>query len=367
MALTAGIIGLPNVGKSTLFNAITNSKVLVENYPFATIDPNVGVVEVPDKRMDDLVRIAKPQKIIPAAFEFTDIAGLVKGASQGEGLGNKFLSHIREVDALCHVVRCFEDVNVTHVDGSVNPVRDVETISLELIFADLEIIEKRIPKIEKKALMKTDKDHVREYEILVKIKATLEQGLPARLTSLTVEDKEYIKNFNFLTIKPIIYIANISEEEFVDGIENDLVKSLKELATKEGNNVVVISAKIEAELAVLEDDEKAMFLEEMGVSESGLDHLIVMAYQTLGLKTYFTMGEKEVRAWTYKDGFTAPQCAGVIHSDFERGFIRAEVVSYADLMTYGSEKAAKEAGKFRLEGKTYLMQDGDICHFRFNV
>jgi len=367
MALTAGIVGLPNVGKSTLFNAITKAGALAANYPFATIDPNVGVVQVPDTRLDKLTEIVTPQKTIKTSFEFTDIAGLVKGASKGEGLGNQFLSHIRETDAICQVVRCFDDEDVTHVDGAVDPIRDIETINLELAFADLDIVDKRIPKIEKKAQLKLDKDFVREYEILVKIREVLMNDQPARMAELTVEDKEFIKNFNFLTMKPILYVCNVSEDEIVDYSDNEYVKQVTEYAQNEGSEVVVVSAKIEAELSELDDEDKEMFMEDLGVEESGIDQLIKKAYNLLGLKTFFTAGEKEVRAWTYKDGMKAPQCAGVIHTDFEKGFIKAEVVSYEDLVEYGSETKAKEAGKYRLEGKEYIMKDGDICLFRFNV
>jgi len=367
MALTAGIVGLPNVGKSTLFNAITKAGALAANYPFATIDPNVGVVQVPDARLDKLTEIVTPQKTIRTSFEFTDIAGLVKGASKGEGLGNQFLSHIRETDAICQVVRCFDDEDVTHVDGGVDPIRDIETINLELAFADLDIIDKRIPKIEKKAQMKLDKEFVREYEILVKIREVLMNDQPARMADLTDEDKEYIKNFNFLTMKPILYVANVCEDEVTDHSDNEYVKLVEEYATKEGSEVVVVSAKIEAELSELEDEDKEMFMEDLGIIESGVDNLIKSAYHLLGLKTYFTAGEKEVRAWTFKDGMKAPQCAGVIHTDFEKGFIKAEVVSYEDLVNCGSETEAKAAGKYRLEGKDYIMKDGDVCLFRFNV
>ncbi len=367
MALTAGIVGLPNVGKSTLFNAITKAGALAANYPFATVDPNVGVVSVPDERLDKLTQLVQPNKTVATSFEFTDIAGLVRGASKGEGLGNQFLSHIREVDAICHVVRCFDDANVLHVDGSVDPMRDVETIDLELILADLEIIDKRIPKIERKAVMKVDKESVKEYEILVKLKACLDNDLPARSANLDKNDLEFIKNFNFLTLKPVIFIANVSEEDYRNHEENAIVHQLQEYASKYNDQVIVISAQIESELSTLEDDEREMFLEELGFERSGLDKLISTTYETLGLRTFFTVGVKEVRAWTFKANSKAPECAGVIHSDFERGFIRAEVVSYDDLVTCGGEKQAKEAGKYRVEGKEYVMQDGDICNFRFNV
>lgn len=365
MGLTAGIIGLPNVGKSTLFNAITKSHVLSANYPFATIEPNVGVVEVKDERLDKIVEIVKPKSIVYTAFSFTDIAGLVKGASLGEGLGNQFLSHIREVDAICHIVRCFDSKDIIHVNGKVDPLDDIETINLELSFADLDVIEKRIPKIEKKAQMKTDKDAVVEYDILIKIKNGLTNGIAARDLALSVEEKEFIKNYNFLTIKPMIYVLNISEDEI--GSENDYVKKVKEYALKTNTTTVVISAKIEEELSELSNEDKSLFLEELGIEESGLDVLIKEAYSMLGLQTFFTAGEKEVRAWTFKKGMKAPECAGVIHTDFEKGFIKAEVISYEDLMTYGGMQNAKLAGKMRLEGKEYVFQDGDIALFRFNV
>jgi GTP-binding protein YchF len=367
MGLTAGIVGLPNVGKSTLFNAITKAGALAANYPFATIDPNVGVVEVPDDRLDKLVEIVKPKKVIPSIFEFTDIAGIVKGASKGEGLGNKFLSHIREVDAIVQVVRAFDDDNVTHVDGKVDPIRDIETINLELIFADLEVVEKRIPKVEKKAQLKVDKDSVYEYAILKKIHEVLLNNLPIRTISFTKEELLFIKNFNFLTNKPMLYVANISEDEIADFSENQYVKLISDFAKEDNSEVVVISAKIESELSELDDDEKAMFLEDLGVVESGLNQLIKRSYSLLGLETYFTAGVQEVRAWTFKKGMKAPQCAGIIHTDFEKGFIRAETIKYHDFVMYKGEQGCKDNGKMRLEGKEYIVQDGDIMHFLFNV
>jgi len=367
MGLTAGIVGLPNVGKSTLFNAITKAGALAANYPFATIDPNVGVVEVPDYRFDKLIELVKPKKSIPSIFEFTDIAGIVKGASKGEGLGNKFLSHIREVDAIVQVVRAFEDTNVTHVDGSVDPVRDIETINLELIFADIEVVEKRIPKIEKKAQLKVDQDSVYEYKILKQIHETLLADKPIRSINFNKDELAFIRNFNFLTLKPMLYVANISEDEIADFSGNEYVKQIQEFATNEGSEVVVISAKIEAELSELDDEEKIMFLEDLGVTEPGLDKLIKRSYFLLGLETYFTAGVQEVRAWTFKNGMKAPQCAGIIHTDFEKGFIRAETIKYDDFVQFNGEQGAKENGKMRLEGKDYVVQDGDIMHFLFNV
>ena len=365
MSLKAGIVGLPNVGKSTLFNAITKKNILVANYPFATIEPNIGVVTVPDERLEKLEEIYIPEEIKPATFEFVDIAGIVKGASVGEGLGNKFLSHIREVDAIVEVVRCFDDKEITHVDGSVDPIRDVEVINLELALADLEIINNRIEKIKKKAETTKEKETVLEYNTLSKAKESLEKNIPLRLVDFNKDELFSIKGFNFLTLKPHIYLANISEDEI--NLENDYVKSLKEYAKQENSNVIVVSAKIESELAELEESDKIEMLNEIEIEKSGLDKLVEVTYSLLGLKTYFTCGPKEVKAWTYKDGMNAKECAGIIHSDFEKGFIKAEVISYNDLIEAGSELKVKENGKFRIEGKEYLMQDGDICHFRFNL
>ena len=366
MSLTAGIVGLPNVGKSTLFNAITKKNILAANYPFATIDPNVGIVTVPDRRVEVLEEMYVPERTIPTTYEFTDIAGLVKGASNGEGLGNKFLSHIREVDAVVEVVRCFDDKNIIHVDGNVDPIRDIEVINVELIMSDLEIIDNRINRIGKKADMTKDKKELLEISTLRKIKSNLEQNIPVRKMGLEEEELEVIKSFNLITNKPIIYVANVSEEDVVSG-GNDYYKKVCEYAKAENSEVVLICAKIESELAELNDDDKMEFLKELGIPESGLDQLIKKTYSLLGLATFFTAGSDEVRAWTFKKGMTAPECAGIIHTDFERGFIRAEVMSYNDLVLYGSEKEVKENGKMRLEGKEYLMQDGDICYFRFNV
>lgn len=366
MSLTAGIVGLPNVGKSTLFNAITKKNILAANYPFATIDPNVGVVVVPDERLDFLNNLYKPDSLVPTTFEFTDIAGLVKGASNGEGLGNKFLSHIREVDAIVEVVRCFEDKNIIHVENDVDPIRDIEIIEVELILADLEIIENRFNKIGKKAALSNDKSIKKEAELLDKLKMSLESNKTIRKIELDEEEQKLIKAFNLLTAKPIIYMANVSEDDLLVGT-NEYVDKVKDYASNENSEVIVVCAKIESELSELEDEDKKQFLNELGVEEGGLDKLIKATYSLLGLETFLTAGTDEVRAWTFKKGMKAPNCAGIIHTDFEKGFIKAEIMSYEELVKCGNEKLVKEAGKMRLEGKEYLMKDGDICYFRFNV
>ena len=365
MSLTAGIVGLPNVGKSTLFNAITKKSILMANYPFATIDPNVGVVIVPDERIDVLKDMYNPERVIPTTYEFTDIAGLVKGASNGEGLGNKFLSHIREVDAVVEVVRCFDDENIIHVDGSVDPIRDIEVINVELVLSDLEIVTSRINKIGKKAMTTKNKDDVKEIELLERIKEALESNIPVRKLGLDEEEKKLISSFNLITLKPIIYALNVEDNDINTG--NNYTKLVEDYAKIEGSETAIICAKLESELSELDEEEKKLFLDDLGIKEGGVERLINKTYDLLGLATFFTVGKDEVRAWTFKKGSKAPECAGIIHSDFEKGFIKAEVMSYNDLVNAGSELKVRELGKARIEGKEYLMQDGDICHFRFNV
>ena len=365
MSLTAGIVGLPNVGKSTLFNAITKKSILMANYPFATIDPNVGVVIVPDERIDVLKNMYNPERVIPTTYEFTDIAGLVKGASNGEGLGNKFLSHIREVDAVVEVVRCFDDENIIHVDGSVDPIRDIEVINVELVLSDLEIVTSRINRIGKKAMTTKNKDDVKEIELLERIKEALESNIPVRKLGLDEEEKKLISSFNLITLKPIIYALNVEDNDINTG--NNYTKLVEDYAKKEGSETAIICAKLESELSELDEEEKKLFLDDLGIKESGVERLINKTYDLLGLATFFTVGKDEVRAWTFKKGSKAPECAGIIHSDFEKGFIKAEVMSYNDLVNAGSELKVRELGKARIEGKEYIMQDGDICVFRFNV
>lgn len=364
--LKAGIVGLPNVGKSTLFNAITKKNILAANYPFATIDPNVGVVTVPDSRLEYLENLYLPERTIPTTYEFTDIAGLVKGASQGEGLGNKFLSHIREVDAIVEVVRCFENGDIIHVEGQIDPIRDIEIINLELAISDLEIVQNRIGKIAKKCEMTKDKGELLEFATLKKCEDALIHNIPLRRLEFDKDELLVLKPFCLITLKPIIYMANVDEDDAILG-HNKYTDMVSEYASKENASVIVVCAKMESELAEMNDDDKTEFLKEMGISNSGLDKLIFATYDLLGLQTFFTSGKDECRAWTFKKGMKAPECAGIIHSDFQRGFIKAEIMSFDDLKECGSELKVKEAGKMRLEGKEYLMQDGDIVYFRFNV
>lgn len=366
MALQVGIVGLPNVGKSTLFNALTSAKAEAANYPFCTIDPNVGVVTVPDPRLDKITQFIKPQSIIPTAMEFVDIAGIVKGASQGEGLGNQFLSHIRQTDAIVHVVRCFDDPNVIHVSGSVDPLRDMEIINTELMLADLDSVEKRFKKNEKAAKTTTDKKLKMDFEVTKKVFEALSKGLPARSVQLDDQEQPFLKELHLLTAKPVLYACNVSDTDFSKG-GNDWVEQVKKRASEEGNSTIVICSAMEAEIAQLPKEERQEFLASLGATEPGLNRLIFEAYKLLGLQTYFTAGEKEVRAWTIRKGTKAPQAAGVIHTDFEKGFIRAETYHCEDLFNYKSESAVKEAGKYRLEGKEYVVKDGDILFFRFNV
>jgi len=366
MALQCGIVGLPNVGKSTLFNCLSNAKAQAANFPFCTIEPNVGVISVPDERLNKLAELVKPQRVVPNTIEIVDIAGLVKGASKGEGLGNQFLGNIRTTNAIIHVLRCFDDGNVIHVDGSIDPIRDKEIIDTELQLKDLETVVKRIQKVEKMAKTGGDKDAKKTFDILSVVKNHLEAGKSVRTAPISVEDFEYINDLNLLTVKPVLYVCNVDEGSVVNG--NAYVNRVKEAVKDENAEILVISAQIESEISQLDSyEERQLFLEDLGLSESGVHKLIRAAYKLLDLATYFTAGVQEVRAWTINKGFTAPQAAGVIHTDFEKGFIRAEVIKYDDFVTYGSESACKEVGKLNVEGKTYLVEDGDIMHFRFNV
>lgn len=366
MALKCGIVGLPNVGKSTLFNCLTNAKAQAANFPFCTIEPNIGVITVPDDRLNKLEEIVQPERVVPTTVEIVDIAGLVKGASKGEGLGNKFLANIRETDAIIHVLRCFENDNITHVDGSINPIRDKETIDIELQLKDLESVEARLSKVAKQAQTGGDKTAKAQYEALAKIKPHLLEGKSVRSLELSENELEVVKEFQLLTIKPVLYVCNVDEGALKSG--NEFIEKVKQAAAEENAEVIVVATAAEADIAELEDpDERALFLEDLGLKEPGLNKLIRAAYQLLHLETYFTAGVKEVRAWTYHKGFKAPQAAGVIHTDFEKGFIKAEVIKFEDFTTLGSEQACKEAGKMAMEGKEYIVQDGDIMHFKFNV